>query len=183
MMKKNLAFLLAFLLLLTMIGCSDGPNTDMPSTPDAGTTETPDLPETSKLDAIPFDAGQLYGVAYLGYEKIEGLTFYVENYLDHENLPIHYISNGEFYLVIPRYADMAMRLYRNDMETAERILLYEEAVSRPFIIQCNISDIFADAVICLTYQTETVEFSPYISLEDGNVEAGEYGLDITHTNQ
>ena len=78
---------------------------------------------------------------------------------------------------------MAMRLYRNDMETAERILLYEEAVSRPFIIQCNISDIFADAVICLTYQTETVEFSPYISLEDGGVEAGEYGLDITHTNQ
>ena len=86
MMKKNLAFLLAFLLLLTMIGCSDGPNTDMPSTPDAGTTETPDLPETSKLDAIPFDAGQLYGVAYLGYEEMEDLTFYVENYLDHENL-------------------------------------------------------------------------------------------------
>lgn len=174
-MKKLLAFLLAFLLLLTMIGCSNGPNTEMPN--------TPDLPETSKLDAIPFDAGQFYGVAYLGYEEIEDLTFYVENYLDNENLPIHYISNGEFYLVIPRYADMAMRLYRNDNETAERILVYEEAVSRPFIIQCNISDIFADAIICLTYQTETAEFSPYISLEDGSVEVGEYGLDITHTIQ
>ena len=65
------------------------------------------------------------------------------------------------------------------IETTERILVYEEAESRPFIIQCNVSDIFSDATICLTYQTETVEFSPYISLADGNVEAGDRGLDIT----
>lgn len=174
-MKKTLAFLLTFLLLLTMIGCSDGPNTDL--------SNTPGLPETSKLDSIPFDAGQFYGVAYLGYEEIENLTFYIENYLDNEHLPIHYISNGEFYLIVPRYADMTMRLYRNDHETAERILVYEDAESRPFIIQCNVSDIFLDAAICLTYQTKSIEFSPYISLEDGNVEVGEYGLDITYTPQ
>lgn len=182
-MKKLFAFLLAFLLLFTMIGCSDGPNTDVPNTPGAGTTETPDLPETSKLDTIPFIDGQLYAVAYLGYEEIEGLSFYVENYLDNENLPIHYISEGEYYLVIPRYTDMEMRLYRNEIETTERILIYEEAESRPFIVQCNVGDIFSDATICLTYQTETAEFSPYISLKDGSVEVGEYGLDITHMIQ
>lgn len=182
-MKKTLVFLLTLLLMLTLIGCSDGPNTDMPNTPDAQAPEPPDLSEATKLDAIPFDDWQLYGVAYLGYEEMEDLTFYVENYLDHENLPIHYISSGEFYLIIPRYANMAMRLYRNDHESAERILVYEDAVSRPFIIQCNISDIFADAVICLTYQTETAEFSPYISLADGSVVVGEYGLDITNPLQ
>lgn len=179
-MKKLLVFVLAFLLLFTMIGCSDGPNADMPDMPDAVTSETPNLPKASKLDAIPFGDGQLYGVAYLGYEEMPALTFYIENYLDDENLPIHYISNGEFYLVIPRYADMAMRLYRNDNETTERILVYEEAESRPFVIQCNASDIFADATISLTYQTETIEFSPYISLVDGSIEVGEQGLDITH---
>ena len=180
-MKKTIASLLAFWLMFAMAGCGDGTNKDVPDTPDAGAAETPDLPETSKLDAIPFGDGQFYGVAYLGYEEMEDLSFYTENYLEDENLPIHYISNGEFYLVIPRHADMSMRLYRNDMETAERTLVYEEAVSRPFIIQCNISDIFSDATICLTSQGESVEFSPYISLKDGSIEIGEHGLDITHT--
>lgn len=173
-MKKLFAFVISFALLFVMIGCSDTSNTVMPDA-----SETADLPKTSKLDDIPFSDGQLYAVAYLGYEEIEGLSFYAENYLDNENLPVHYISQGEYYLVIPRYTDMAMRLYRNDIETTERILVYEEAESRPFIIQCNVSDIFSDATICLTSQTETVEFSPYISLADGNVEAGDRGLDIT----
>ena len=179
-MKKLLVYVLAFFLLFIMIGCTNGPNIDMLDVPDEGTSETPNLPKASKLDAIPFCNGQLYGVAYLGYEEMPALKFYVENYLDGENLPIHYISNGEFYLVIPRYADMAIRLYRNDNETTERILVYEEAESRPFVIQCNASDIFADATISLTYQTETIEFSPHISLVDGSIEVGEHGLDITH---
>jgi len=50
---------------------------------------------------------------------------------------------------------------------------------RPFILQCNVSDIFTDATICLTRETETVEFSPYISLEDGSVQVGDRGVDIT----
>lgn len=182
-MRKLFAFALSFSILFALTGCNDAPNTDMLDTPGIDTSETPDSPKASKLNTIPFHDGQLYAVAYLGYEEIEGLSFYVENYLDNENLPVHYISEGEYYLVIPRYTDMEMRLYRNDIETTERILVYEEAESRPFIVQCNVSDIFSDATIFLTYQTETAEFSPYISLEDGNVEVGEYGLDITHAIQ
>lgn len=74
---------------------------------------------------------------------------------------------------------MEVRLYRNDIETMGTTLIYEEMACRPFILQCNISDIFTDATICLTRETETVEFSPYISLEDGSVQVGDRGVDIT----
>ena len=33
----------------------------------------------------------------------------------------------------------------------------------------------------LTFQSEVVEFSPYISLESGNVQVGEKGLNLTLT--
>ena len=129
--------------------------------------------------SIPFQEDQLYAVAYLGYGEINDLAFYTENYLDDVNLPVHYLSKGDYYLIIPRYADMEVRLYRNDIETMGTTLIYEEMACRPFILQCNISDIFTDATICLTRETETVEFSPYISLEDGSVQVGDRGVDIT----
>lgn len=125
---------------------------------------------------IPFQEGQLYAVAYLGYEEIDDLAYYTETYLDGGDLPVHYLSKGDYYLVIPRYEDMALRLYRSDMETQ---LVYEDPACRPFILQCNASDIFADAVVSLTYGEETAAFSPHISLMDGSVQVGERGLDIT----
>lgn len=161
-MKKFLGAAMALLCLLALAGCADTPE-----------------PKESKLDAIPFRDDQLYAVAYLGYDEIRDLSFYTENYLDDENLPIHYLSKGEYYLVIPRYADMTVRLYQNDIETMDTSLIYEDAECRPFIIQCNVSDIFPDATIRLTHQTETVEFSPYISLQDGSVMVGDRGLNIT----
>lgn len=148
------------------------------------TTNSPaptEVPETSKIDAIPFAEEQLYAAAYLGYQETEKLAFFTETYLDSENLPTHYISDGEFYLIIPRYSDMTLRLYRNDFETSERILIYEDPQCRPFLLQCNVSDIMADVTIELTFQSEVVEFSPYISLESGNVQVGEKGLNLTLT--
>jgi len=40
-------------------------------------------------------------------------------------------------------------------------------------------DIFPEAVIRLSYEGKTVEFSPFISLMDGSVEVGPDGLDIS----
>lgn len=173
-MKKIATLTAALLFLFVLAGCSQPSNTNVPDVSDE-----PNPSKASKMDDIPFVDDQLYAVACLGYEEMGDLSAYTESYLDSENLPIHYISKGEYYLVIPRYADMTMRLYRNDMETTEGALIYEETESRPFIVQCNVSDIFPDATIQLTYQGETVEFSPYISLKDGSVEAGDRGLDIT----
>ena len=58
-------------------------------------------------------------------------------------------------------------------------MVFEEKACAPFIVQCNISDIFADVTIRFVYNEETIEFSPYISLEDGAVEVGNRGVNIT----
>ena len=34
-------------------------------------------PEASKQDTIPFEDGQYYAVAYLGYQQIDDLDYYV----------------------------------------------------------------------------------------------------------
>ena len=100
-MKKHTAWIAALLCLLALAGCR--------AAPDSGS-------EGSKTASIPFQEDQLYAVAYLGYGEINDLAFYTENYLDDVNLPVHYLSKGDYYLIIPRYADMEVRLYRNDIE-------------------------------------------------------------------
>ena len=138
-----------------------------------------DIQVQSKRDSIPFSEGQLYAVAYLGYQQAEDLDYYVENYLDNGDLPTHYLSSGDYYLIIPRYDGMALSLFRGEIDLTEPILLYEDPNCQPFLLQCNVSDIFADAVIRLTYGDETVEFSPFISLKDGSVDVGPSGLLLT----
>lgn len=136
-------------------------------------------PQTSKRDQIPFTDGQSYAVAHLGYLEIEDLDYYVQRYLDSDDVPIHSLSSGDYYLIIPRYEGMELSLYANDFNTSESSLFYQEADCQPFILQCNVSDIFPDATIELTYQGETVSFSPFISLKDGSLDIGEHGLDLT----
>jgi hypothetical protein len=132
-----------------------------------------------KQDAIEFQSGQLYAAAYLGYQQLDDLDYYVERYLDSDQLPIHYVSGGDYYLVIPRYQGMALSLYENNMETMQSFLIYQDPDCQPFLLQCNVSDIFPDVTVRLTYQGESVEFSPFLSLKDGSVDIGERGLDLT----
>ena len=135
--------------------------------------------QTSKRDQIPFTDSQSYAVAHLGYLEIEDLDYYVQRYLDSDDVPIHYLSSGDYYLIIPRYEGMELSLYANDFNTSQSTLIYQESDCQPFILQCNVSDIFADATIELTYQGEKVSFSPFISLKDGSLDIGEHGLDLT----
>ena len=134
--------------------------------------------ESEKTETIPFGEGQLYAVAYVGYLEPENLSYYTERYLDSDRLPVHHFSPGEYWLVIPRYEDMELQLYYRDMNTEESVLVYEEPNCRAFLIQCNVSDIFPDAEIRLSRGENAVSFSPYISLENGEAEVGEYGLNL-----
>lgn len=173
-MKRMTALLLAALACLSLWGCGpkdtpaassqgDGSVSGEPAVsvqPDASVPEEP-----SKEEAIPFEEGQLYAVAYLGYQEEKSMEK-VEQYLDATDLPTHYVSYGEIYLVIPRYEDMDLTLLRNDIETDQSDLFYEEPNCGPFILQCNASDIFSDVTVRLTRGEESVEFSPYVSLKD-----------------
>ena len=103
---------------------------------------------------------------------------YAQRYLDGAELPVHYLSTGDYYLIIPRCPGTELSLYRNDLETAQSTLIFHDPDCGPFVLQCNASDIFADATIRLTCQDGTAEFSPFISLKDGSVQLGERGLDL-----
>jgi len=152
-------FCIILLTLFFIVGCSTDPTS-----------------VSSKQDNIPFEDHHLYAVAYLGYLEMTDFDLYAEKYLDYTQLPIHHFSQGEYYLIIPRYSDMHLEFYKEDIATFVSTLIYEEANCKPFIIQCNISDIFPDATIKLTHNETTVEFSPYVSLENGSVKIGEKGL-------
>lgn len=143
------------------------------------TENPPNAGASGGQESIPFSGDQLYAAAYLGFEEMEDLSYYTQNYLNGQDLPIHYFSPGEYYLIIPRYPDMALALYKNDIQTDQPALVYKDPACEPFLLQCNISDIFSDVTVELTYQGETVSFSPYLSLKDGSVQVGERGLNLT----
>lgn len=126
--------------------------------------------------SVPFDEGQVYALAYLGYQSPERLDEFREKYLGGAALPVHYVSGGDYYLLIPRENVSAVRLYVNDIETDSSTLFYEQSDARPFVVQCNVSDIFPDLTVELICADETVRFSPFVSLENGEVLSGERGL-------
>lgn len=167
-MKRIVVFLGVIIYTLTLMsGCGKVPeNLDVPTA-------------TSKVDNIQFSDEQLYAVAWVGYDDLTDLSYYLDNYVDSGNVPTHYFSKGDYYLVIPKYSDMSLKLYKNDITTNTPTLVFQEYDCKPFLIQCNISDIFSDATISFTYQNETVEFSPFLSLKDGSLDIGEKGLNLT----
>lgn len=137
--------------------------------------------ETGTSDAkswhdIPFEEGQLYALAYLGYQTPEKLDDYCAKYLNNAALPTHYLSGGDYYLVIPRDDACTIRLYQNNMETAGSVLFYGQPNGQPFVVQCNVSDIFPDLTVEIVSGEESVRFSPFISLENGEVQPVERGL-------
>ena len=158
--------------------------TDTPDPTPGSTDPVPDLvpPEPAGRDAIPFEEGQLYAAAYLGYRTTDGLDRYIERFLDSDKLPVHYVSDGDYYLVIPRYDGMALSLYVNDFDTSLGTLRFFDPDCGPFIIQCNASDIFDDVTVRLEYGGAAAEFSPHISLKDGSLVLGALGLDLTITD-
>ena len=147
--------------------------------PSPAPENSPEDTASGRQESIPFSGDQLYAAAYVGYEGHLDLEYYTDRYLDDEKVPIHYFSPWEYYLIIPRYPDMSLALYKNDIQTDQPALVYEAPVCQPFLIQCNISDIFPDVTVELTYQGESVSFSPHLSLKDGSVQIGERGLDLT----
>ena len=167
MKQKRYLFAVLAVLCLALTACTQA----------APSEEEPALP----YENITFQEGQLYAAAYLGWEEMQGLSDYQTAYLKGESVPVHYISPGEFYLIIPRYPDMAVKLYQNDINGAAPVLLFEAENCVPFVVQCNISDIFSDLTVELSYGGEAVSFSPYISLKDGSIQVGERGLELKKT--
>jgi len=176
MKQRTILSTLLFCALL-LAGCGTAAQT-----PDATPTpaqETAATPTPDPLSTLPYTDGQLYAAAYLGYQAPTDLDFFQQTYFGGRELPVHHISDGDFYLIIPRDPNATVRLYKNDMVTDSKTLFYEQTNGDAFVIGCNVSDIFPDVTVSITSGGETVDFSPYISLKDGSVQVGARGLNIT----
>ena len=77
------------------------------------------------------------------------------------------LSDGEYWLILPRYPGTALEVSQLDINTSEARLVYSDPDCEALILQCNISE------------EGEAEFSPYISLRDGSVVLGPEGLDLT----
>ena len=168
-MKQRTILSTLLLCALLLAGCGA-----TAQTPDATPTPAPEAAATPTPTPDP-----LYAAAYLGYQAPTDLDFFQQTYFGGRELPVHHISDGDFYLIIPRDPSATVRLYKNDMETDTKTLFYEQTNGDAFVIGCNVSDIFPDVTVSITSGGETVDFSPFISLKDGSVQVGERGLDIT----
>lgn len=180
-MKQRTILSTLLLCALLLVGCGTAAQTpDATPTPaqEAAATPTP-TPTPDPLSTLPYTDGQLYAAAYLGYQAPTDLDFFQQTYFGGRELPVHHISDGDFYLIIPRDPNATVRLYKNDMATDSKTLFYEQANGDAFVIGCNVSDIFPDVTVSITSGGETVDFSPYISLKDGSVQVGARGLNIT----
>lgn len=179
-MKQRTILSTLLLCALLLAGCGTAAQTpDATSTPAQEAAATP-TPTPDPLSTLPYTDGQLYAAAYLGYQAPTDLDFFQQTYFGGRELPVHHISDGDFYLIIPRDPNATVRLYKNDMLTQTSSIFYEQPDGSPFVIGCNVSDIFPDVTVEITASDgEKVSFSPFISLKDGSVEVGECGLNIT----
>ena len=169
-MKQRTILSTLLLCALLLAGCGVAAQT-----PDATPTPAPEAaatltPTPDPLSTLPYTDGQLYAAAYLGYQAPTDLDFFQQTYFGGRELPVHHISDGDFYLIIPRDPNATVRLYKNDMETDAKTLFYEQTNGDAFVIGCNVSDIFPDVTVSITSGGETVDFSPFISLKDGSVQ-------------
>ena len=175
-MKQRSILVTLLLCVLLLTGCGTAaPAPDATPTPTQEAAATP-TPTPDPLSTLPYEDGQLYAAAYLGYLEPKDLDFFRQTYFGGRELPVHHISDGDFYLIIPRDPNATVRLLRNDMLTQTSSIFYEQPDGSPFVIGCNVSDIFPDVTVEITASDgEKVSFSPFISLEDGSVEVGERG--------
>lgn len=144
-------------------------------------TPAPDS-EVSQAAELPYAEGQLYAAAWLGWQETGDLSRYAEFCPEIENVPVLHLSDGEYWLILPRYPHTRLEVSQLDINTSQARLVYSDPDCEALILQCNVSDIFPDALIQLHCEEGDAQLSPYISLRDGSVVLGPEGLDLTHTH-
>jgi hypothetical protein len=139
--------------------------------------ETATVVPVLEQDLISYQDDQLYAIAYIGQDE-HALPYYLNTYTrsSEEGLQICTVSQGDYYLIIPRYSTMTVKVDKIDVSTSKETAVFEQSDCKPFLLRCNVSEIFLDAAVTITYEKETETFSPSISLKDGSVLAGERGL-------
>ena len=153
MKKIILTLLIVALVLTTGFACLMYVNSEAPS---------------ENNITIVWEEDNIAAMAFLGYgEYLFALGTYTA---DTAPIPVYEIEGDEYYLLVPKDKDTQIKIYENDFNTMEKgKLLFDIETASPFVLKCNVSDIFSNVVIELVSPTKTIEFSPFLSLMDGSV--------------
>ena len=122
----------ALLLTLALTACNPSPDA-----------------KASRAVKLPYAEGQLYAAAWLGWQDTGNLSRYADLCPEIKEAPVLHLSDGEYWLILPRYPGTALEVSQLDINTSETRLVYSDPDCEALILQCNISDIFPDAEIRL----------------------------------
>lgn len=138
--------------------------------------------ETKYAKKLKFeDNDQLLAIFYLGgLENEYDYSIINKYYSDKEIEEFEKIEleGEECYLIVPRYAQditISSLTMTEDGGTLEKSVI---KTSVPFLLKCNVSDIFSNAEIKFNYRGKDYKYSPYISLKDGSVVTEDFVLFI-----
>lgn len=133
----------ALLLTLVLTACSPSPDV-----------------EASRAAELPYTEGQLYAAAWLGWQDTGDLSRYADLCPEIEEAPVLRLSDGEYWLILPRYPGTALEVSQLDINTSEARLVYSDPDCEALILQCNISDISRMPKSVCAVRKGRPEFSP-----------------------
>ncbi len=87
-------------------------------------------------------------------------------------------DGGEWFLLVPVADDVKVSVYESTIDYEDFLLkpgkeLYSSNSGTPILIRGNISDIYPSTIVILEQGDVRVEYSPYLSLKDGELAEGE----------
>ena len=94
----------ALLLTLALTACS--------LSPDA---------EASRAAELPYTEGQLYAAAWLGWQGTGDLSRYADLCPGIEEAPVLHLSDGEYWLILPRYPGTALEVRMSSWRTSSAV--------------------------------------------------------------
>lgn len=120
--------------------------------------------DTSKLIAIASITN--YNDAYDKYLKID--------------YKVIDATGEELYVIYPLLNNSKINIYKAELDDESNLVKKDLIVStnKPFILNCNISDIIPNTILEIEYNNKKYEYSPSISLKDGSISVLDYVWEI-----
>ena len=120
--------------------------------------------DTSKLIAIASITN--YNEAYDKYLKID--------------YKVIDATGEELYVIYPLLNNSKINIYKAELDGESNLVKKDLIVptNKPFILNCNISDIIPNTILEIEYNNKKYEYSPSISLKDGSISVLDYVWEI-----
>lgn len=122
------------------------------------------------------DEDTLAAMFYLGYgdaEKETNLDALLQKYglFEDEFETVIDVKDCEWYAILPKYEATQLMVEQVELDETGELVSKGElcTTTKPILLCCNYSDIVSSVKVTITYQEESIEFSPFLSLENGEI--------------